>query len=251
MVDKLSKEILCFKKAVLPIEQNSDAFDLSFNRGEILIVTGPDLSGKTSFIKSILGLVSLYEGRIFLFGEDLARLSLSRLQDLRKRTGLVMAKDGLIDSWIIYENLLLPLLYKSNIPKMQRQEKIIEVWEAFGFSESLLWRPVANLNPELRHQVSFVRALVNNPEILLVDSFHPLNIKDAAIEQFIQPYLRNDQATLVINARPSLVQTLQADRCKLAVLMKNKVIAYGNYQQLLKHSSEIVRSWVSREVCLS
>ncbi len=247
MDEALNDEILRFNRAVLPIEQNNAAFDLSLNQGDVLIVSGPDSSGKTSFIKSILGLVNLYEGEISLFGKNLATLSASQLQSLRKKTGLVMAKDGLIDSWVIFENLLLPLLYDPLIRKEKRSPLITRTWERYGFAKRILWKPVANLNPEMRQKISFIRALIKDPKILIVDGFQPLDIDDEEIEQFIKPYLKNSNSTLVINGHPSLARAFRPRHCKFAVIMDSVVAGFGSYQQLLYHSSAAVRSWIEQE----
>ncbi len=78
---------------------------LGLKPGETVIVFGAAGSGKTTLLKAILGLVSVDQGEIKLFGEKVTSMSESQLFALRSRAGIVFQEGGLFDSLTVGENV--------------------------------------------------------------------------------------------------------------------------------------------------
>lgn len=142
--------------------------DLSVRRGELLVIAGSSGCGKSTLLKAAIGLLPVWEGRVRLFGEDLATVSEGRLAELRARTGMLFQGGALINSLTISENVALPLQHHSGLPP-RVQEELVRMKLALVGLEAHRHKTPPQLSGGMRKRAALARALALDPELLLCD----------------------------------------------------------------------------------
>lgn len=140
--------------------------DISFSArdGEVTAIIGPNGSGKSTLLKALLGLISIYGGRVLYAGEDVTR----RPPHYKIGAGIVFLPQGnrVFDELTVRENLQLGGII---LPPGQTAERIEEVLPLFPTLSSMLRRPAYTLSGGERQMLAFARALILKPRLLMLD----------------------------------------------------------------------------------
>src|ERR1700761_899768 len=141
---------------------------LEIQNGEFLSIAGPSGCGKSTLL-SILGLLdSPTEGNYQINQQAVANLSLSDRTRIRNREiGFIFQAFNLIGDLTVYENVELPLTYRS-MASAERKKRVQEVLERVGMAHRVKHFP-AQLSGGQQQRVAVARALVGQPSILLAD----------------------------------------------------------------------------------
>jgi putative ABC transport system ATP-binding protein len=141
---------------------------LEIKNGEFLSIAGPSGCGKSTLL-SILGLLdSPTEGNYRINSSAVANLSLADRTRIRNREiGFVFQAFNLIGDLTVYENVELPLTYRS-MGAAERKTRVAEVLERVGMAHRMKHFP-AQLSGGQQQRVAVARALVGQPSILLAD----------------------------------------------------------------------------------
>ena len=141
---------------------------LDIKSGEFLSIAGPSGCGKSTLL-SILGLLdSPSEGNYWINKQAVANLSLSDRTRIRNREiGFVFQAFNLIGDLTVYENVELPLTYRS-MAAAERKKRVQEVMERVGMAHRMKHYP-SQLSGGQQQRVAVARALVGQPSILLAD----------------------------------------------------------------------------------
>ena len=145
-------------------------FDFVVERGEHWLLRGPSRAGKTPLIKTLCGMISPGQGHVVLLGEDLHDIAPSALLRLRRRIGLVLPLDGLMPAWSGFENLALPLKYHDRMNNEAINLRIASFTQRYKVPLDWMENPVGALSAEKRIALSLIRALIVEPELLLIDA---------------------------------------------------------------------------------
>lgn len=148
---------------------DAEAFDFSVRPGEHWLLRGPSHSGKTPLLKTLCGLMSPAAGEVRLLGHDLGRMKPSALLALRQRIGFVFSLDGLLPAWSGFENLALPLKYHERATTAEIVARVEAFASRYGVPDDWLNNPVGTLGAEKRMALALIRALLVEPELLLLD----------------------------------------------------------------------------------
>ncbi|WHY15130.1 ABC transporter transmembrane domain-containing protein [Peribacillus frigoritolerans] len=208
---------------------NLSDISVQLERGQTLGIVGKTGSGKTTFVKQLLREYPLGTGEIAFAGMPLEQL---HLEDIRKWIGYV-PQDHFLFSKTVRENIL--------FGKMDATEdELAEAIRLADFEKDLMMLPnrletlvgekgVA-LSGGQKQRISIARALIKNPEILILDD--SLSAVDAKTETTIIDNIQNERAgktTIITTHRLSAVQ--HADR--IIVLDSGKIIEEGTHADLL------------------
>lgn len=143
--------------------------NLQVRRSEFLVVLGASGSGKTTLL-NIMGLLDTpTAGQVWLAGRNAADLSEEERAALRSRyMGFVFQFHYLLPEFTVLENALLPCKIVSQRTVEENRERVKELLVRVGLGDRLKYRP-SQLSGGQQQRVAIVRALANNPELVLAD----------------------------------------------------------------------------------
>ncbi len=138
--------------------------------GESLAIIGPSGSGKSTLLNIIGTLDRPTSGQVLLGGEDLATLDDRALAKLRNtRIGFVFQLHHLLPQLTVLENVLVPTLADpSRVMNSEIKGRAVRLIERVGLRERMAHRP-GQLSGGERQRITLVRALINQPKLLLAD----------------------------------------------------------------------------------
>jgi len=141
---------------------------LEIAEGESVAIVGPSGCGKSTLL-NILGTLDTPDGGTITFdGESLAHSTSEQLAELRSRKiGFIFQLHHLMPQCSVLENVLLPVLALKNPPASARQ-RAEALLARVGLQDRMNWKP-AQLSGGERQRVAFVRALINQPKLILAD----------------------------------------------------------------------------------
>ncbi|MEN2775515.1 urea ABC transporter ATP-binding subunit UrtE [Acetivibrio clariflavus] len=139
--------------------------DINFTAetGKVTCLLGRNGVGKTTFLKSVMGLVKTPKGSVYLNNEDITQLP--TYKRAQKGIGYVPQGRDIFPQLTVYENLILGL-ERSNYKKEFVED---EIFELFPVLKTMLKRKGGELSGGQQQQLAIARALVSEPEILLLD----------------------------------------------------------------------------------
>ncbi|MEQ8847678.1 ATP-binding cassette domain-containing protein [Botrimarina sp.] len=138
-------------------------------RGQTLVVIGESGSGKTVFLKTLIGLVKPTKGHVVFDGRRLDSLDDRALTEARTRFGFVFQQAALFDSATIEENVVFPLIEHRRASADEARRIAIGRLHDVGLPESVLAKRPAELSGGMRKRVGLARALMMEPDVLLYD----------------------------------------------------------------------------------
>jgi putative ABC transport system ATP-binding protein len=173
--------------------------DLEIFAGEMTIIAGPSGSGKSTLLTIMGFLLTPSEGRIFIQGREVTRFSSDRLATLRKqKIGFVFQQSVLVPALTVLDNVVLPFgIQGKSIPKPVKA-KAGELLEMLGLKKYAGAMP-QQLSLGQQQRVSIVRALINDPPLLLCDEpTSALDAESSAIVLDALKRLSQDPARAVV-----------------------------------------------------
>ncbi|MFO7285708.1 MAG: ABC transporter ATP-binding protein [Gammaproteobacteria bacterium] len=142
-------------------------FDI--RKGEYVSIEGPSGCGKSTLL-SILGLLDTPSGgRYWLNGTPVEELDASQRARIRNREiGFIFQAFNLLGDLTVFENVELPLTYRTGLSKQERKRRVMEALERVRMAHRLRHYP-SQLSGGQQQRVAVARALVGKPSILLAD----------------------------------------------------------------------------------
>jgi ABC-type lipoprotein export system ATPase subunit len=168
--------------------------------GESVAVVGPSGSGKSTLLNIIGGLDRPTSGKVMLSGRNLAEMSDKDLAAVRNREfGFVFQLHYLLPQCTVLENVLVPTLVNSRRAAHEADERARRLLERVGLGERISYLP-GQISGGERQRAAVVRALVNNPKLLLADE--PTGSLDRASAENLARLLvelnREEGVTLIV-----------------------------------------------------
>ena len=141
---------------------------LEFEQGKINLVIGESGSGKTVFLRCLLGLLEATSGDIFYEGINSKKMSLKEQSVLRSSIGVVFQKSALLDSMTVEENIMFPLMMFTRKSSKEMLEIAHGVLDRVKLFDDRKKYP-NELSGGMQKRVAIARAVVNNPKFLFCD----------------------------------------------------------------------------------
>ncbi len=142
---------------------------LSIHRGDYIAMSGPSGCGKSTLL-SIIGLLDTPTGGTYqLNGKPVENLSFAERSRIRNQEiGFIFQSFNLIGDLTVYENVELPLTYRSGMPAAERKARVQQSLERVGMAHRMKHYP-SQLSGGQQQRVAVARALAGSPSILLAD----------------------------------------------------------------------------------
>lgn len=141
--------------------------DLTVKQGEIFGVIGHSGAGKSTLIRCINLLERPTQGRVFVDNVELSALSDKRLQEERRKIGMIFQHFNLLSSATVAKNVAFPLEL-AGIPKAEIKQRVHALLSLVGLQEHADKYP-SQLSGGQKQRVGIARALANEPKVLLCD----------------------------------------------------------------------------------
>lgn len=173
----------------------------SFEKGKTNLIIGQSGSGKTVFLKCLLGLFDYEEGSISYEGKIFSKLTEDEKRNLRAEIGMVFQGSALFDSMTIAENVMFPLRMFTKLSKSEMQDRVDFVLKRVNLEDAHKKKP-SEASGGMQKRVAIARAIVNNPKYLFCDEPNSgLDPKTAiVIDNLIKEITEEYQITTVINS---------------------------------------------------
>ena len=196
-----------------------DDFNLEVKRGEFVTFLGPSGCGKTTTLRMIAGFEMPTSGEILLNGEDISQLPANK-----RPTNTVFQRYALFPHMNIYDNIAFGLKLKK-LPKEEIRKKVkrvLDIVDLEGFEN----RKISTLSGGQQQRIAIARALVNEPEILMLDE--PLGALDLKMRQEMQIELKHMHDELGI----TFIYVTHDQEEALTMSDKIVVLSEGRIQQI-------------------
>jgi urea transport system ATP-binding protein len=210
--------------------------DLSVNAGQMVCLIGRNGVGKTTMLKTLMGLLQPRSGTINFGGQSIV----SKLTHQRAKMGIGYVPQGreIIPRLTVKENLLLGLEAKPN--RTKNPEVPDEIFDLFPVLKTMLTRLGGDLSGGQQQQLAIARALMGEPQLLVLDEptegIQPSIILD--IEAAVRRVVARGISVLLVEQHLHFVR--QADW--YYAMQKGGIVASGNTSEL---SNEVVQKFLA------
>jgi phospholipid/cholesterol/gamma-HCH transport system ATP-binding protein len=220
-----------------------NGIDLVVASGETLAVLGCSGTGKSVLLKLIVGLQKPDSGSIRVLGDQVAKLDLDGLNQVRKKIGFLFQSAALYDSLTVEENVAFPLARHTKMSEAQRKNRARELLSAVGMERDVEKLP-SEISGGMQKRVGLARALALDPEILLFDEptagLDPITA--AEIGNLIVEQKEKRNITSVVVTHEIRSARIFADR--FVLMNEGKILADGAFDELRKSRNKFVADFL-------
>ncbi|MDX9739324.1 MAG: ABC transporter ATP-binding protein [Candidatus Dojkabacteria bacterium] len=162
------KQIYKFFKVGTGIVEVLKGIDITIKEGEFIILFGSSGCGKSTLLNTLLGLEIPSEGEVVFMGKSLYSYDEDGRSDIRKSgVGLIYQQQNWIKSLNVLENVAFPLTLRG-VLKEEREERAMELLKMVSMEDAATQAPT-ELSSGQQQKVSFARALITNPVLVVAD----------------------------------------------------------------------------------
>ncbi len=215
----------------------------TFHKGQTSMIIGASGSGKTVFLKCLLGLFEPDKGDICYDKRDYSSMSLSEKRELRKEMGMVFQGGALFDSETIENNVKFPLKMFTDQSEEEMRDRVNFVLEQVHL-ENVNTKYPAELSGGMQKRVAIARAIVMNPKYLFCDEPNSgLDPKTAiVIDNLIQEITEEYQTITVINSHD--MNSVMEIGEKIIFLQSGIKAWEGSYKTIFQTDNKAVTDFV-------
>jgi len=220
-----------------------DHVDLDVYRGEILGFVGGSGAGKSVLMRTIIGLLPRREGKITVFGVDLAKASDAERRAVERRWGVLFQQGALFSSLTVRENLQFPIREYLDLSQALLDELAVAKLEMVGLDAGVLDKMPSELSGGMTKRVALARALALDPEIVFLDEptsgLDPIGAGE--FDELIATLQRTLGLTVFMVTHD--LDSLHTVCDRIAVLADHKVIAAGDMETMLASRHPWLRAY--------
>ncbi|WP_067680145.1 ABC transporter ATP-binding protein [Nocardia miyunensis] len=217
---------------------------LTLPPGEVSVLLGPSGTGKSVFLKSLIGLLRPECGSIHVDGTDIMQCSTSQLYEIRKLFGVLFQDGALFGSMSLFDNVAFPLREHTRKNESEIRRIVFEKLELTGLLGAEDKLP-GEISGGMRKRAGLARALVLDPEIILVDEpdsgLDP--VRTTYISQlFLDINAQIDATFLIVTHNINLARTVPDN---IGMLFRRELVMFGPREVLLTSDEPVVKQFLN------
>ncbi|MFR8336590.1 MAG: ATP-binding cassette domain-containing protein [Eisenbergiella massiliensis] len=218
-------------------------FNLEIARGEFVMLIGTSGCGKTTALKLMNGLLRPKEGSVVVNGNDLSRTDLTAL---RRNLGYVVQETGLFPHLTIEKNISYVADLSRKKDSKAIQNRVTQLLQLVELPEEIRRRYPDELSGGQKQRVGIARALMNSPEILLMDE--PFGALDEITRRRLQEEIGNihrQQGETIVFVTHDIDEALRLGT-RIVVMDAGRIIQDGTPEEIREHpATDFVKKLMS------
>jgi phospholipid/cholesterol/gamma-HCH transport system ATP-binding protein len=219
---------------------------LTLPAGEISVLLGPSGTGKSVFLKTLVGLLRPDRGSIWIGSQDLPTLRERELYEIRKLFGVLFQDGALFGSMTVFDNVAFPLREHTKKSEAAVRSIVGEKLDMVGLAGAENKLP-GEISGGMRKRAGLARALVLEPQIVLFDEpdsgLDP--VRTAYLNQLIVDLNQQLDATFLIVTHD--INTARTVPDNIGLIYHGHLAMFGPREMLLSSTEPVVRQFLNAQ----
>jgi phospholipid/cholesterol/gamma-HCH transport system ATP-binding protein len=217
---------------------------LTLPAGEISVLLGPSGTGKSVFLKTLIGLLKPENGSIVIDGTDITKVREKELYEIRKLFGVLFQDGALFGSQSLFDNIAFPLREHTKKSEREIKDIVLEKMEITGLKGAEKKLP-GEISGGMRKRAGLARALVLDPEFILCDE------PDSGLDPVRTAYLSQllidlnaqiDATILIVTHNIQMARTVPDN---IGMLYRRQLVTFGPREVLLTSDEPAVAQFLN------